>query len=101
MCSVSTQMVNCDFNLCWVSARTNAVKKLLTGLVMDEDAVTPTVVNAVATGQCSVVAAFYFLNPDTLEKNYNITKVEFDRVITYLGECDLLQPAVNTRVQKY
>lgn len=73
-------MVNCDFNLCWVSDRTNEVKKLLISLIMLTEEVTD--------GQCNIVDAFNLFDEDDFAayiKEYKITEVEFQRVTTYLG----------------
>lgn len=81
---MSTQLVNSDFNLCWVSARTNQVKKLLISVVMTA--------GEVSTGDCNIVDAFDLFNPESNEDYfaafipfYGITDVEFKRVTTYLG----------------
>jgi hypothetical protein len=81
---MSTQLVNSDFNLCWVTARTNQVKKLLISVVMTAD--------EVSTGECNIVDAFDLFNEESNEDYfaafmtyYKITDVEFKRVTMYLG----------------
>lgn len=54
---------------------------------------------AVALGNCNIVDAFQFKKSiNALKEHYGITEVDIDRVIKYLGECDPLQPAADTRV---